>query len=51
LFAVLNGLGWRRTADALGPVVRDCDGRVFTVATLEEMLEVEPFPGLRSNDI
>jgi hypothetical protein len=51
LFAVLNGLGWRRTADALGPVVRDCDGRVFTVATLEEMLEVEPFPGLRTKKL
>ena len=47
LFAVLAGLGWRRTGDTLGPVVRDTDGRVFTVATLEEMLEVEPFPGLR----
>jgi hypothetical protein len=46
LFAVLAGLGWRRTADALGPVVRDTDGRVFTLPTLAEMLEVHPFPGL-----
>jgi hypothetical protein len=30
-----------------GPVVRDTDGRVFTLATLSEMLNTEPFPGLR----
>lgn len=47
VFAVLAGLGWRRAADALGPVVRDTDGRVFTVQTLAEMMTVEPFPGLR----
>jgi hypothetical protein len=46
VFAILAGLGWRRTADTLGPVVRDTDGRVFTIQTLEEMLGVEPFPGL-----
>jgi hypothetical protein len=46
LFAVLAGLGWRRTADALGPVVRDTDGRVFTLPTLSDMLSVQPFPGL-----
>jgi hypothetical protein len=46
LFAVLAGLGWRRTADALGPVVRDSDGRVFTLPTLSEMMKVQPFPGL-----
>lgn len=46
LFAVLAGLGWRRTSDALGPVVRDTDGRVFTIPTLTEMLRVQPFPGL-----
>ena len=40
--AVLEGLGWRRVKDALGPVVRDCDGRVFTPATLPELLEVDP---------
>jgi hypothetical protein len=27
-------------------VVRDTDGRVFTVATLTEILETEPFPSL-----
>jgi hypothetical protein len=46
LFAVLAGLGWRRTSDALGPVVRDTDGRVFTLPTLADMLQVQPFPGL-----
>ena len=46
VFALLDGLGWQRTADALGPVVRDTDGRVFTLETLEEMLTVEPLPGL-----
>ncbi|MFN8520527.1 MAG: hypothetical protein U0667_14310 [Chloroflexota bacterium] len=46
LFAVLGGIGWRRTSDALGPVVKATDGRVFTIATLPEMLTVEPFPGL-----
>lgn len=43
LFAVLSGLGWKRTSDALGPVVRDTDGRVFTLPTLREMLTVHPF--------
>ena len=47
VFAVLAGLGWRRTQDALGPVVRDTDGRVFTVQTLPDIMTVEPFPGLR----
>lgn len=46
LFAVLAGVGWRRAADALGPVVRDTDGRVFTLPTLAEMMSVQPFPGL-----
>ena len=46
LFAVLDGLGWERLNDALGPVVRDCDGRVFTLRTLPRMLEVQPFPDL-----
>jgi hypothetical protein len=46
LFALLGGIGWRRTADALGPVVRDTDGRVFTLATVQEMLQVDPFPAL-----
>jgi len=47
VFAVLAGLGWRRTADTLGPVVRDTDGRVFTIRTLEAMMTVEPLGGLR----
>lgn len=46
VLAVLSGLGWRRTGDALGPVVRDTDGRTFTMATLDEMLQCEPFPAL-----
>ncbi len=46
LLAVLAGLGWTRVNDTLGPVVRDTDGRVFTLATLPEMLEVAPFPSL-----
>ena len=46
VFAVLEGRGWERTRDALGPVVRDTDGRTFTIPTLREMLTVQPFPGL-----
>lgn len=46
LFAVLGGLGWTRVNDTLGPVVRDCDGRVFTLANLPEMLTVQPFPSV-----
>jgi hypothetical protein len=46
LLAVLGGIGWARVNDTLGPVVRDTDGRVFTLATLPEMLEVAPFPTL-----
>ncbi|MGH3680780.1 MAG: hypothetical protein ACRDT2_11105 [Natronosporangium sp.] len=46
LFGLVDGLGWARAADALGPVIRDCDGRVFTRATLADMLALEPFPGL-----
>lgn len=46
LIAVLAGTGWRRASDALGPVVRDTDGRVFTLATLGDMLLVQPFPRL-----
>lgn len=46
VFAVLDGLGWERVNDALGPVVRDTDGRVFTLSTLEQMLDVQPFPQL-----
>ncbi len=46
VIAVLNGKGWERAGDALGPVVRDCEGRVFTPATLNELLTVDPFPQL-----
>lgn len=46
LFAVLAGLGWTRTADALGPVIRDTDGRTFTIPTLPEMATVQPLPML-----
>jgi hypothetical protein len=47
LVAILSGMGWARVNDTLGPVVRDTDGRVFTLATLPEMLEVAPFPSLQ----
>lgn len=46
LIAVLGGMGWARVNDTLGPVLRDTDGRVFTLATLPQMLEVVPFPSL-----
>ena len=46
LLAVLGGLGWTRVNDTLGPVIRDCDGRVFSVGNLPEMLTVAPFPAL-----
>jgi hypothetical protein len=40
-------MGWARVNDTLGPVIRDTDGRVFTLATLPQMLGVAPFPSLR----
>ncbi|SRR5712691_729136 len=46
LIAVLGGLGWTRVNDTLGPVVRDCDGRVFSVGNLNEVLTVAPFTSL-----
>lgn len=46
LIAVLGGAGWTRINDALGPVIRDTDGRVFTLSTLSAMLDVAPFPDL-----
>jgi hypothetical protein len=46
LLAVLGGLGWTRVNDTLGPVVRDCDGRVFSVSNVGEMAAVAPFPSL-----
>jgi hypothetical protein len=47
VIAVLGGIGWRRATDALGPVIRDTDGRTFTVATLSSLIDVDPFPTLR----
>ena len=35
LLAVLGGIGWARVNDTLAPVVRDTDGRVFTISTLD----------------
>lgn len=46
VIAVLGGIGWTRVNDALGPVVRDTDGRVFTLSTISAMIEVTPFPSL-----
>lgn len=46
LLAVLGGMGWTRVNDSLGPVVRDTDGRVFTLSNLHEMLEIAPFSEL-----
>jgi hypothetical protein len=46
LLAVIGGLGWLRVNDTLGPVVRDCDGRVFSVSNLAEMLTAAPFTTL-----
>jgi hypothetical protein len=34
------------TNDALAPVVELCDGRVYTLETLPEILETQPFPRL-----
>jgi hypothetical protein len=42
VLAVLEGFGWRRLNDALGPVVRDCDGRVFMPGNLADLLKVDP---------
>jgi hypothetical protein len=46
LIAVLGGIGWARVNDALGPVIRDTEGRVFSIATLSTMLQVQPFSSL-----
>lgn len=45
LFAILSGIGWARINDALAPVIRDTEGRVFTPSILPEMLQVPPFLG------
>lgn len=42
-FAVLDGLGWKRVNDGLGPVIRDTDSRVFSLSNIEDMLEMSPF--------
>jgi hypothetical protein len=39
-------LGQALRTDAFGPVVQACDGRVFTLATLPQMLTVDPFPAI-----
>ncbi|MBI3215374.1 MAG: hypothetical protein HYZ38_16215 [Mycobacterium sp.] len=49
LLAVLGGMAWTRVNDTLGPVVRDTDGRVFSLSNLDEMLTVSPFPDLVSH--
>jgi hypothetical protein len=46
LIAVLGGLGWKRVNDTLGLVVKACDGRVFSLPNLPEMLTVSPFSSL-----
>jgi hypothetical protein len=46
VIAVLDGFGWRRLPDALGPVVRDCGGLVFSAANLTDLLSVEPVASL-----
>lgn len=46
VIGVLDGFGWRRLPDALGPVVRDTAGLVFSAANLADLLSVEPVAGL-----
>jgi len=46
VIAVIEGFGWRRTSDALGPVVASCDGRVFSLKNLSDLLRVEPITSL-----
>lgn len=46
VMAVLDGLGWERLNDALGPVLRDCGGLVFSAANLSDMLALEPVSSL-----
>lgn len=46
VIALLDGLGWRRLPDALGPVVRDTGGLTFSVANIADMLSVEPVRSL-----
>ena len=46
VLAVLEGLGWRRLNDALGPVIRACDGRVFSLSNVGELAQVDPIRDL-----
>lgn len=46
VMAVLSGIGWQRVNDTLGPVLRDTDGRVFTMTTLDQILTAAPLPQL-----
>lgn len=46
VIAILEGFGWRRTSDALGPVIGACDGRVFSLSNLDDLLRVEPIASL-----
>jgi hypothetical protein len=46
VIAVLGGLGWERINDALGPVIRATEGRVFTLSCLSDMLQLSPFQEL-----
>jgi hypothetical protein len=46
VLAVLEGLGWRRLNDALGPVIRDCDGRVFCPSNLGDLAQIDPIRDL-----
>jgi hypothetical protein len=50
VIAILAGVGWRRASDALGPVIRDTDGRVFTPATLAQIITIQPFSTLIAED-
>jgi len=46
VIAVVEGFGWRRTNDALGPVIGACDGRVFSLSNLADLISVQPIAGL-----
>jgi hypothetical protein len=48
VLAVLDGGGWRRTGDALGPVIEACEGRVFSLSNVHEMLDVAPLSLLKA---
>ncbi len=48
VFAVLGGLGWKRTRDALGPVIQATEGRTFTLSNVHSMLDVQPLSELKA---